>query len=231
MESFIQASLFAQQFNPLAIVAVFIAGLLTSLTPCIYPMLPITVSIIGSQAKSRWQGLHFSLLYVFALALVYAAMGILAASSGQLFGSVASHPITQLLVAVFCLLMAAWMMGWINLPSRFLPARLLTHNPSTPSRAFNVFLAGALSGLVMAPCTSPVLGMLLLYVASAGDRLWAALLMFVFAFAMSSLLIIAGSFSGALALMPRSGPWLNRIKYVFACLMASTAGYLIVQIF
>lgn len=231
MEPFIQASLFAQQFNPIAIAAVFAAGLLTSLTPCIYPMLPITVSIIGSQAKTKWQGLHFSLLYVFALALVYAVLGILAASTGQLFGSVASHPITQLIVAAFCLLMAAWMMGWISMPPRFLPARLLDHNPSTHSRAFNVFLAGALSGLVMAPCTSPVLGMLLLYVASAGDRLWAALLMFVFAFGMSSLLIIAGSFSGALALLPRSGPWLNRIKYVFACLMLGSACYLVVQIF
>jgi thiol:disulfide interchange protein DsbD len=72
--------------------------------------------------------------------------------------------------------------------------------------------------------------MLLMYVAGEGDRLWAALLMFVFAFGMSALLIVAGSFSGALALLPRSGPWLNSIKWIFAVLMTGAAVYLLFQI-
>jgi len=235
MESFIQASLFEQQFSLWAIVAVFGAGLLTSLTPCVYPMLPITVSIVGSHAKGRKQSIFYSLIYVFGLALVYASLGILAASSGVLFGTVASHPMTLSLVAVFCLLMAAWMLGWVSLPMGlmvpdFLNPDLLDQKRRSASAPFNVFLAGALSGLVMAPCTSPVLGMLLMYVAGEGDRLWAALLMFVFAFGMSALLIVAGSFSGTLSLLPRSGPWLNSIKWVFASLMIGTAAYLILQI-
>ncbi|MBL4880606.1 MAG: sulfite exporter TauE/SafE family protein, partial [Oleispira sp.] len=203
MESFIQASLFEQQFSLWAIAAVFAAGLLTSLTPCVYPMIPITVSVVGSQASGRGQSILYSLLYVFGLALVYAALGVLAASSGVLFGTVASHPVTLLIVAAFCLLMAAWMLGWVRLPMGLITAEL-----KSKSAPFNVFLAGALSGLVMAPCTSPVLGMLLMYVAGEGDRLWAALLMFVFAFGMSALLIVAGSFSGGLSMLPRSGPWL-----------------------
>ena len=79
MDSFIQASLFEQQFSLGTIAAVFAAGLLTSLTPCVYPMLPITVSIIGSQARGRTQSILYSLLYVFGLALVYALqlMGML----------------------------------------------------------------------------------------------------------------------------------------------------------
>ncbi|CAM3213818.1 cytochrome c biogenesis protein CcdA [Shewanella violacea] len=226
MESFIQASLFEQQFSLWAIAAVFAAGLLTSLTPCVYPMLPITVSVVGSQASGRTQSILYSLLYVFGLALVYAALGILAASSGVLFGSVASHPVTLLLVAGFCLLMAAWMLGWLRLP-----AGLMAPEFKSKSAPFNVFFAGGLSGLVMAPCTSPVLGMLLMYVAGEGNRLWAALLMFVFAFGMSALLIVAGSFSSALSALPRSGPWLNAIKWVFAVLMARAAVYLIIQVF
>jgi len=224
METFIQASLFEQQFSLWAIAAVFAAGLLTSLTPCVYPMLPITVSVVGSHANGRSQSFFYSLLYVFGLALVYALLGILAASSGVLFGAVASHPVTLLLVAGFCLFMAAWMLGWVRLPMGLLAPEL-----KSKSAPLNVLLAGALSGLVMAPCTSPVLGMLLMYVAGEGDRLWAALLMFVFAFGMSALLIVAGSFSGALALLPRSGPWLNAIKWVFASLMAGAAVYLIIQ--
>ena len=226
MESFIQASLFQQQFSLWAIAAVFAAGLLTSLTPCVYPMLLITVSVVGSQAKGRTQSILYSLLYASGLALVYAALGVLAASSGVLFGTVASHPVTLLLVAGFCLLMAAWMLGWLRLP-----AGLMATEFTSTSAPFNVFLAGGLSGLVMAPCTSPVLGMLLMYVAGEGDRLWAALLMFVFAFGMSALLIVAGSFSGALSALPRSGPWLHAIKWMFAVFMAGAAVYLILQVF
>jgi thiol:disulfide interchange protein len=224
MESFIQASLFEQEFSLWAIAAVFAAGLLTSLTPCVYPMLPITVSVVGSQARGRVQSILYSFIYVLGLSLVYAALGVLAASSGVLFGTVASHPVTLLLVAGFCLFMAAWMLGWVRLPMG-----LMVPEFKSKSAPFNVFLAGALSGLVMAPCTSPVLGMLLMYVAGAGDRLWAALLMFVFAFGMSALLIVVGSFSGVLSMLPRSGPWLNFIKWVFAILMAGAAVYLIIQ--
>ena len=224
MESFIQASLFEQQFSLWAIAAVFAAGLLTSLTPCVYPMLPITVSVVGSHANGKVQSILYSLLYVFGLALVYAALGVLAASSGVLFGSVASHPATLIIVAGFCLFMAAWILGWVRLPMGLMVPEL-----KFKTAPLNVFLAGALSGLVMAPCTSPVLGMLLMYVAGEGDRLWAALLMFVFAFGMSALLIVAGSFSSALSLLPRSGPWLNSIKWIFAVLMAGAAIYLLSQ--
>lgn len=226
METFIQDALFAssagQQFSLLTVAMVFAAGLVTSLTPCIYPMLPITVSVVGSQAKGRRQGLIFSLLYVLGLALVYAALGMLAAITGQLFGSVASYPVTLILVAVFCLLMAAWTVGWLRMPSAM--ANTSFQSNYAP---INVFVAGCLSGLVMAPCTSPVLGMLLMYVAGAGDAFWGAALMFVFAVGMSLLLLLAGTFSGLLAALPRSGNWMNATKWLMALLMVGAAIYLI----
>ncbi|MBB1488021.1 cytochrome c biogenesis protein CcdA [Oceanospirillum sediminis] len=224
MESMIQSALIADQQSLFIIGIIFVTGLLTSLTPCVYPMLPITVSVIGSQASNKRQSIHFSLIYVLGLALFYSLLGMLAASTGQLFGTVASHPLTLIIVGTFCLLMAAWMLGWIN----------PMNNPAMPQLSFsqpwlNVFVAGCLSGLVMAPCTSPVLGMLLMYVASEGNRLWAALLMFVFAFGMSALLILAGSFSGFMSSIPRSGKWLNLSKYLMAALMGFTALYLFYQ--
>lgn len=226
MEAFIQTALFhaplEQQFSLLTLAMVFAAGLLTSLTPCIYPMLPITVSVVGSQAKGRKQGLLFSMLYVLGLALVYAALGILAAITGQLFGSVASHPVTLILVAIFCLLMAAWIVGWLRLPSAM--ANTQFQSKYAP---LNVFVAGCLSGLVMAPCTSPVLGMLLMYVAGAGDAYWGAALMFVFAVGMSLLLLLAGTFSGLLNALPRSGNWMNASKWLMALLMVAAAIYLV----
>jgi len=224
METMIQSALMANQQSVLLVGVVFATGLLTSLTPCVYPMVPITVSVIGSQAKNKTQSVSLSLIYVLGLALVYSLLGLLAASTGQLFGTVASHPVTLIVMGSFCLLMAAWMLGRINLIANIALPEFRFSRPW-----LNVFIAGCLSGLVMAPCTSPVLGMLLMYVASAGDRLWAALLMFVFAFGMSALLILAGSVSGFLTLIPRSGRWLNLTKFLMAGLMLLAAFYLFYQ--
>lgn len=221
MESIVQSALLADQQSLFIIGAIFLTGLLTSLTPCVYPMLPITVSVIGSQATTRRQSVRLSFIYVLGLSLVYSLLGVIAASTGQLFGTVASHPVTLILVGIFCILMAVWMLGWISLPTAVLA---LQFNFSRPW--LNVFIAGCLSGLVMAPCTSPVLGMLLMYVAAEGNQCWAALLMFVFAFGMSALLILAGSVSGFLTTLPRSGHWLNLTKYLMAALMVAAAIYL-----
>lgn len=224
METLIQSALIEGQQSFFIVAIIFATGLLTSLTPCVYPMLPITVSVIGNQANSRQQGVIYSLLYVFGLSLVYAGLGVFAASTGQLFGTVASHPITLTVVALFCLLMALWILGWIKVPQTSVIAQFTTR-----SAPLNVFIAGCLSGLIMAPCTSPVLGMLLMYLAATGDALWAALLMFVFALGMSALLLLAGSISGFLAALPRSGAWLNGTKWLMAALMLGVAIYLIFE--
>lgn len=224
MESIIQTTLQTGEHSIYAILIVFITGLLTSLTPCVYPMIPITISVVGSQSKNKKQSFALSLTYVAGLAIVYASLGILAASTGHLFGSVASHPITLALVGIFCLFMAAWMAGLFSLPS-FIQPKLTNFK----SAHLNVFIAGCFSGLVMAPCTSPVLGMLLMYVASTGDLVWSSLLMFVFAIGMSALLIAAGVASGALASMPKSGNWLNGVKWLMATFMFTAACYLFYQ--
>ena len=110
MEAFIQQSLFTQNLTPALVAAVFATGLLTSFTPCVYPMLPVTVSVVGRYSRSRPQAFCYALLYVLGLAGSYAALGVLAAVSGQLFGSVASHPVVLALAALGCLLMAALML-------------------------------------------------------------------------------------------------------------------------
>ncbi len=221
METFIQEALFSQQLSLGLILAVFLTGVLTSFTPCVYPMLPITVAIVGRQATNRLQAFVFSLIYAMGLATAYAGLGLLAAMSGSLFGSVASHPIMLGGVGMALLLMAAWMAGWVVLPAWSL-------NSSFGYGRFrwvSLFVLGAVSGLVMAPCTSPVLGMLLMFVAAQGDPAWGAAMMFVFAFGMSGLLILAGTFTSLLAGLPKSGAWMNTIKFIFAALMAGVGSY------
>ncbi|MCE0557746.1 cytochrome c biogenesis protein CcdA [Motilimonas sp. E26] len=226
MESMIQTLLMQHELSLLLLGMVFFAGVLTSITPCVYPLLPITVSLVGNFATSRRTGFYFSIIYVLGLACSYAALGMLAASTGQLFGGVSSHPATLLFMALVCFLMAAWMQGWLRLPQWTVASHI---KPSEKYKKLSIFLLGALSGLVMAPCTSPVLGMLLMFVAAKGNPSWGAGMMFVFAFGMSSLLILAGTFSGFLTLLPKSGFWLVRIKTLLSLLISLAGLYLVWQ--
>jgi len=232
METIIQSALMEGQQSLWVVLIVFATGLLTSLTPCVYPMLPITVSVISKHAQTKKHAISLSLVYVFGLSLVYAGLGVLAASTGKLFGSVASHPITLIIVATFCVLMALWILGWLTMPSFsvFSKKEPKKKSEKATSNYLTIFIAGCISGLVMAPCTSPVLGMLLMYVASEGDLVWAASLMFTFALGMSALLVIAGSFSGFLTLLPPSGHWLNAVKWIMAIPMLGAAVYLLIQV-
>lgn len=222
METYIQQALLSGQLSIGLVLVVFCAGLVTSFTPCIYPMLPITVGIVGRSSQTRAQAFGHALLYVLGVALVYAALGMTAALTGQLFGSVASHPLTLTLVALVLLALGLWMLDWVRLPNWFAAFEVPSGNLSRP---LALLFTGGLSGLVMAPCTSPVLGLLLMFVAAWGEPVWGALLMFVFAFGMCALLIAAGTFSGLLARLPRVGRWMNGIKIGLAVLILLAAGY------
>lgn len=222
MESYIQNALAGRQISAGLMLVVLGAGLLTSLTPCVYPMVPITAGIMGRLSRNRKEAVLNSLLYVLGLAAIYALLGALAATTGHLFGSIASHPLALLFVALLCLLFGLAMLGWVPIPQ---------WAPSIPTpegclgRPLATFAMGAASGLVMAPCTSPVLGILLIYVAAHGEPLWGGLLMFIFAFGMSSLLIVVGAVTGAMATLPKAGAWMNIIKYILAALMLISAFY------
>lgn len=222
MESYIQSALTDGQISVGLVAMVLGAGLLTSLTPCVYPMVPITAGIVGRLSNTRGQATLNSLLYVLGLALTYAMLGALAATTGHLFGSVASHPLALLFVGLLCMVFGLGMLGWIPLP-QLAPAIAVPE--SRLGRPLATFAMGAVSGLVMAPCTSPVLGILLIYIAAQGQALWGALLMAVFAFGMSSLLILVGSLSGCLSVLPKAGPWMNVVKYALAALMMASAAY------
>lgn len=227
METFIQQSLLSNQLSLLLLPVVLAAGVLTSLSPCVYPLLPITVGVVaGQQQQTRKQGFIYSLVYVSGLAIVYGLMGVVAALTGQLFGSVASHPLTLFIVANCLLLMAVWMQGWLQLPNvavQFPYANQITN------RYLQLFSLGALSGLIAAPCTSPVLGMLLIYVASHGNPIWGALLLIIFAYGMSTLLILVGTFSSLLQRLPRSGRWLNISKSFLALMLLGISQYLLMM--
>ena len=219
---------YLNQVSPLAYVVSFLGGVGASFTPCIYPIIPILVGVIGSTSvQSRRQGFRLSLAFVLGMAVMYSIFGLLAALTGTLFGRLTTHPVAYLLVGNICLLFALSMLGLfeIQLPGPWGQAG----KKGAPQGIGKVFLMGASSGVVAAPCTVPVLGALLAFVAQKQNLLFGFSLLFVFALGLGTLLVILGTFTGLLASLPKSGPWLVRVKQAFGILLMIVAEFFLVQ--
>lgn len=188
---------------------VFFSGVLVSFTPCLYPVLPITSAIIAGANTSgtRWGGFFLSLVYVLGLAVSYSMFAVAAVLTGSLFGALQQTPLFLFAVASLLLFFSLVMFDVIQMPS-IAPISLTKRRGSVLS----VFLIGMASGVVVSPCTAPVLGALLLHVSSGKNMAYAVSLLFVFAYGAGASLILAGTFSGFLSSLPRSGIWMNRVK-------------------
>lgn len=210
----------------LALGAMFGAGVLTSLTPCVYPMIPITSAVIAGtareeQPKSRTIGL--TLTYAVGLATLYALLGALAGLSGQLFGTVSASPWARIAIGNLLVLFALAMVDVIPVP---VPRKLLERAARTEGGSYGaVFVMGAMSGVVAAPCGAPAFAVVLTWVAATGAGLMGFVYLFVFSLGMTALLVAVGLFSGSVALLPRSGGWMVWIKRVAALIMLGMAEY------
>ena len=219
----------------LAYPAAFVAGLLISFTPCVYPVIPIQLGFIGGQTardvdrsgRISTRGFTLSVLFVTGMAIVYAALGAFASLTGTLFGIWAASPWTYIVVSNVMLVLALSMLDVFQLPT---PQFLSNWNPRRKGKGYvSAMLIGAASGLVVGPCTAPALGAALAYVGTKGNIVFGTSVLFVFAFGMGALMIALGTFSGALAAMPRSGQWMVRVKKAFGVIMIVIAEYLLLQ--
>ena len=206
---------------------VFWAGVLVSFTPCVYPVMPLTATIIGgiNTRGTRLMGFFISLLFVFGLALTYSGLALFAALTGKIFGQLQNSPVVFFIVANIILFFALAMLDVIPLP-------VFGGNWQSKIQVKNlwtVILLGMVSGIVVGPCTAPVLGTLLLYVASKKNFLHAASLLFVFSYGVGASLILVGTFSGILSNLPKSGPWLIRIKQLCALILLGIAEYFLIK--
>ena len=210
--------------------ALFGAGLATSLTPCVYPMIPITSGILGGPAaagRSRGRTLLMTLLYVSGLAIVYSTLGLLAGLTGTLFGTVSSNPWAYFLMANLLLVSG---LAMLDVFSVGVPGKLVAWAGSIAgSSPGGIFLMGAASGLVASPCGAPAFAAVLTYVAGTGSPALGFLYLLVFSFGMTALLVAVGLFSGTLAALPRSGQWMLWIKRVGGIIMLVMAEYYLVK--
>jgi thiol:disulfide interchange protein DsbD len=219
----------------LAIPILFAGGVLTSLTPCIYPMIPITASLVGGQTaatagvpRPRRRTLALTLSYVLGLALVYAALGLFAGLTGTMFGTVSSNPWLYFALANLLVLAALAMLDVI--PVR-LPQRLTQRaaTAGTGGRMAGTFVMGAASGLVAAPCSAPVMVGVLTWVSTTHSAVLGFVYLFVFSIGMTALLVVVGLFAGTLSALPRAGTWMLWVKRAFAVIMLGVAEYYLVK--
>ena len=215
--------------NVTAFLVVFAAGVLVSFTPCVYPVIPITVGYLGGQATTtRWHGFFMSLVYVLGLAAVYTAMGAIAALTGRIFGQAAASPWAFFIVANICILMALSMLDVFYIP---MPRFLSRLGSGKGRRGFvGAFFMGMVSGLVVGPCTAPVLGGLFAFVAAKQNVVFGISLLFFFALGMGVLFIVIGTFSTALSSLPKAGKWMEKIKKIFGLILLGAGEYFLIQL-
>ncbi len=192
-----------------AVIASFGFGFVASLTPCVYPMVPITVSIFGAtQAKSRLRAAGLSGAFVLGIATLFTPMGIISAVSGRLMGSALSNAWVVTALALLFVALAASMFGAFELT---LPSRLTNKLSTVGGVGFKgAFVMGLVMGLIAAPCTGPFLTGMITVIAQSGQVLLGAAALFSFALGLGVLFFLAGAFAVSL---PKGGAWMMGIKW------------------
>ena len=215
-----------ENISLLTYLAVFSFGVLICFTPCVYPIMPVIVGFIGgSEVKTKTQAFLRSLSYVLGLALVYSALGAFAALTGELFGSLQHSFLVRLIIANVFILMGLFMLEVFSMPQFSFAGNVRNDDKKG---LLGAFFTGAVSGLVVGPCSTPVLGGILAYVAGK-QNIWLGIsLLFTYALGMGLPLLILGVFVGLLKKLPRSGQWMMKIKKLFGLILIGAGEYFLI---
>lgn len=204
-----------------SLLLVFLFGMGASLTPCVYPMIPITMAIVGAKGGGKARGFALSVMLVLGMAVTYTTLGVLAAKSGAAFGAFAQKPAFLIPVS---LLFAAFALSLFGAFEIALPPGLAMKLQGDGSRKGfgGAFLMGLVLGPLSAPCVGPVIGAVLVGIAQQGDVWLGGLQLFVFSLGMGVLFMAVGTFSAAL---PKSGEWLTRFKQIMGLVVLGFAAW------
>ncbi|NHC06736.1 protein-disulfide reductase DsbD [Azonexus fungiphilus] len=207
----------------------FVAGLGLSLTPCVFPMIPILSGIIAGQGHqaTRGRALALSLAYVLGMAITYAAAGVAAGLTGTLLAAALQNVWVLGSFALVFVILSLSMFGFyeLQLPTALQSKLSEESGHLRGGRGIGVFLMGALSALIVGPCVAAPLAGALLYIGQTGDAVFGGLALFVMALGMGAPLIVVGVAGGSL--LPRTGPWMEGVKKAFGVLLLATALWLL----
>lgn len=222
---FLESILISAHSLPLVVAASFVAGILASFTPCIYPMLPITVGVITAQKTgSMLSNFFLSLSYGLGIATVYAALGYISVKSNLLFGQWLANPLFIISMITLFIYLAGSLFDFYEMytPSFITPRT--TGRKKGGSIVYS-FALGLFMGAAASPCLTPALALLLGFAAKQTNPFAGIIVLFAFAMGLSTLLILLGTFSGSMTLLPRAGSWMNDIKKIFGFLLIGVCVY------
>jgi thiol:disulfide interchange protein DsbD len=216
----------------LALFFAFLGGLLTCLTPCVYPLIPVTLGVFGaSAAKSKPKAFGLSCVYVGGICVMFSTLGFVVASSGKVFGQFLANPwIVAVIAAAFCVFGVSLFGAFdFQMPS-FVQNRLAAFG-GRRAGIQKVFLMGLVAGIIAAPCTGPTLGAILTYVAAAGNQAFGILMLVSFSLGLGVPFLLLGTFAGLVAARPKPGPWMESVKASLGIIMFDMALYFLRSIF
>ncbi|MDD2680144.1 MAG: cytochrome c biogenesis protein CcdA [Candidatus Omnitrophica bacterium] len=209
--------------SPIDYIFAFAGGVLVSLTPCVYPLIPVTVFYISAKSgSSKIKGFILSLIFVTGLSVTYSILGLLASLGGIFFGKISSHPLTLIAVGIVIIVFSISM--WLDL------FNIAWQGPRVTVKKkgyFSTFLLGLSSGLIASPCLTPALASILAYLATKKNIFYGMSLLVAFAYGLGTILILAGTFSSILLNLPKSGKWMEYVKKTGALLLLLIGLYFI----
>lgn len=212
------------QGSLLSFLLILLLGLLMSFTPCIYPMIPITIGVLqATGTTSLGRTVLLALSYTCGISLTFATLGLIAAQGGAQFGALLSTPWFMLILVLFFAYLALSMLGFYDLyVPRFMQKEQATKQTGS---LFSAFLFGALSGTIASPCVSPGLALLLGIAAQTKNYLLGFSYLFVFGLGLCAPLLFIGIFSKSLNYLPQAGMWMVEVKRFFGVLLLFTCFY------
>ncbi|HSU42376.1 MAG TPA: cytochrome c biogenesis protein CcdA, partial [Polyangiaceae bacterium] len=210
-----------------AALAALAGGFIVSLTPCVYPMVAVTVSVFGArQAKSRWEGAALSAAFVLGIVAMFVPLGVVAGLTGSIFGSVLQNRWVVVAMALLFLTLAASLFGAFELA---LPEGLTNRLAMIGGIGYRgAFLLGLACGLIASPCTGPVLTGILAWIAKTKSAGLGALAMGAFALGLGVPFFVVGTFAVQL---PKSGRWMVHVKSVLGIVLVVVAFYFLSGVF
>jgi thiol:disulfide interchange protein DsbD len=224
---------FDERGSIFAFLLIFLMGLGLNLTPCVYPMMGVTVSLFGASAASGGAGaaggsagaraLPRAIVYVLGIAIMYSTLGVVAAMTGGMFGAWLANPVVLAGIGVLLLAMALSMFGLYELQ---VPSGLMVKlGGAAGASTFGTFLAGLLVGVFAAPCIGPPIIALLAHVGAKADPVFGFWAFFVLSLGLGLPYLVLGASSGLLKKLPRSGSWMDWVKHLFGVILLGVAAF------
>lgn len=187
----------------------FLAGLLVTFSPCIYPLIPITLGVVGAaSAPTKFKGFLVSLVFVLGISCVYTVLGIISSAFGILLGTFFINPVTYFILTIIFIFLGFVHSGIIKIKIPF----FTNYNYEKKGGLFSIFALGMISSFAIIPCNFPVLGAILSLISLKKNIIYGGAALFLFSLGSGMLLLVLGTFTSLIKSLPKSGAWVNLIK-------------------